>query len=112
MSAGAELKGGDRLLSTLGAVPDQLRDEPAREAGQLLADRVAGAAPRKTGTLAKSVGYELTPTGFEVVATAPYAAIVEARTGWALATITARYDDAVDAYTQGATDVLATVQGV
>lgn len=113
MSGGVELRGGEQLLAGLDAARTALAqtDDADRAAGQLVADRVRDAAPKRTGYLASTVGYETTTAGFELVVAARYAAAVEARRPYAHTTVEAALPDVVDLYAEHVEDVLDHIKG-
>lgn len=114
MVSGAALQGGDRLVATL------------REAGQALADlgaahvaaankvqpRAVAEAPKRTGTLASSIGTVLDEaTQFSVVATASYAAIVHAANPFMTRAAEASLDDVIAVYADAVADTVSHIQG-
>lgn len=113
MSGGVELRGGDQLLAGLDAARAELEQtaDADRAAGQLLADKVRARAPRLSGYLSSTVGYELTAAGFELVVAAPYAAAVEARRPYAHNTVEAALPDVVTVYTEHADQALGQIKG-
>lgn len=111
--SGVELRGGDQLLAGLDAARAELEQtaDVDRAAGELVADRVRSKAPKRTGYLASTVGYETTTTGFELVVGARYAAAVEARRPYAHNTVEAALPAVVDLYAEHAQHALDQVKG-
>lgn len=110
---GVELRGGDQLLAGLDVARAELQqlDAVDRAAGQLVADRVRSRAPRRTGHLASTVGYETTTAGFDLVVAARYAVPVEARRPYAHNTVEASATDVLDLYSEHAQAALDQVKG-
>jgi hypothetical protein len=113
MPGGVELRGGDQLLAGLDAARAELADTSAADsaAGELLADRVRARAPKRTGYLASTIGYQLLTAGAELVVAAPYAAAVEARRPFAHNTVEAALPDVVTIYTEHAEQALDQLKG-
>lgn len=113
MSGGAELRGSDQLLAGLDAARTALAQtgDVDRAAGQLVADQVRKAAPKRTGYLRSTVGYETTTAGFELVVAAPYAAAVEARRPYAHNTAQAALPAVTDLYAEHAEQALDHIKG-
>jgi cytochrome c peroxidase len=111
MPGGVELHGGEQLLAGLDAARSYLENtaEADRKAGELVSDRVRTAAPKRTGYLRSTVGYELVTGGYDLVVAAPYAAKVEARKPYAHNTVEAALPDVVNIYAEHADEALAQI---
>lgn len=112
-TAGAQLQGAGRLVSTLQQAARALAglEEAQRQAGELLTGAAQATSPRWTGQLASSHGYTVVDTTVEVVAATRYAAAVHALNPWLARTLTARLDQLVELYATGVADALAQVKG-
>lgn len=107
------VRGVDRLVDSLDVAARELagltRAHP--EAGELLADRAASEARRKTGNLADSHDVVIADGEVKVVNTASYAPIVHAYDPWMVRSLDQLTDQLVDIYADGVADVVATIRG-
>lgn len=113
MTAGAELRGADRLASTLDSAARDLADLSTAhdEIGRDLATIGYSTAPRITGFLAAHVGYTTGPGKTSLTDDAPYAAAVHKRDPWLARAIEDHHDIAIAAVSDGIRDAIAQVQG-
>lgn len=112
-AAGMGVRGGDQLVSTLHAAARELSGlvDAHAEAGQLLADRGAATAPRRTGHLAASHEAIVNAGAVEVTNTATYAGYVHALDPWLTRELTDLHDQLIDIYAAGVAGVVATIRG-
>lgn len=101
-----------RLAASLKAAGEQLADlTGAHEAAaRVVLAKAVPDTPRRTGRLAASVRSDVRPTGFQIVAATPYAAIVHARRPWIAQAVDATATDQVDVYVDHLSTIAATIE--
>lgn len=107
--AGVQLEGDEALRSSLAAATADLQSLAGadEDAGEVLASRVIAEAPKLTGYMAGTVE----SAGATITVGAPYAGIVEARTGFAARAVLAEQQRVVEIYADGIATAVAQVRG-
>jgi hypothetical protein len=113
MAGDAELAGVENLDRTLDVAAREIADVTPEEraAGEYLARRGAAAAPRRTGFLASTHGYDVGLERVDVVATAPYATIVHSTNPWLERAVVGAESHVAELYLAGLDRALSQVKG-
>jgi hypothetical protein len=109
---GAGVRGYDGFVASLDVAARELAGLAPTEAGELIVTAGARNAPHRTGYLSAHHEAIVTAGRVDVVNTADYAAIVNARNPWLPRTLDELTDQLVDLYAADVASVVAKINGV